>query len=355
MSFKLPLSKSQLSTIYNAYGTAKSLISGARNSFSGAAGTETDLANSYAAAELSLHYDPSRHYTICIQSTDPDPTDMGGDGSPLRVTGYLSQEQFGFGFGSEYEQPFSGGLLKMAGMNGMDTAARALGFTAVTKGLTSQVWSSSSHLSLTLNLTFFAQSPAKDQMVQEQIRKLALMTLPTEEPTKFLRAPGPRPDIQQIYTEGMTAASDIGSSFDQSMKNLSGGLDGITESATSAFKNGVQALSPLGGALGRANASIDSALRNPKGAITVTIGGFLWLPVVVIKNVSPTYQWMTDQNGNPMYMDVEIQLETYQMVTANDFAGPRSILHPNGAPEAAPGAKFKEISDGIASRWGAGL
>lgn len=187
-------------------------------------------------------------------------------------------ESFSFGLNSEYSRPLDQPLSSLnSGGGGLaNNQYVQAGVTAITgqttkmKLLSGAVWSGGSYLSISLPFLLHAYTNAK-QDVMNKLVQLMCLAAPSEDGLGgTLRAPGP------------TVAN----------------LDALMEGNFSMQGNPMQ----FGG-----------------DVITVNLGRFITLSPCIIREVTPTFDTVFDQNGTPMGVSVNVTIETFFTTTQEDL------------------------------------
>lgn len=175
------------------------------------------------------------------------------------VEGWLPEE-FSFSVESDWESPFAGNSSTFQQVLG------AIGASARTSALSSQVWSGSSPVTLSLPMDFVAKSDAVSEVVNP-VKLLMKMALPGE-----------------TSLGGVLVLDPPGPAF----------IDSVT-----AFR-GV----------------IDSSRGDD---ITVSIGSFLRLSKVIVRGVSCNWSGRMSVDGYPMQCRADVELRTFTAITKDQI------------------------------------
>lgn len=287
--------------------TFKNAVNGLTNSLGvgGTNGGSKSLLNNNAENEIYQVYSPSSYYQVLISSDEMDPV----TGNPISILGWYGSEQLSYSFGSSYEAPFAQGLLSAMGAPTIEMVGRLYGVQSITKDMTAQIWQGSDRLHLDVPLIIAAQADGQAE-IQEVIRQLAFLSLASETDSKFLRAPGPRPNLNKALDKLESSVDNTWSSIKSLGSDvLSGGA------ATSPGK----LLSTFQGAVGGVADIIGAPVQNPEGNISIEVGNMLFLESIQIESVSPTIEWIAGPNGEPMFAQINIRLSTFKIPTAQDM------------------------------------
>ncbi len=262
------------------------------------------LADQNASSELQQAYTPNAAYQV-ILSADTD------NGEPLIVSGWYGAETLNFSFGGSYDAPFAQGLLSMMGGPTLETIARLNGVQSVTKDMTAQIWQGATRIAVDIPLVIAAQYDGEQEIMQT-INSLARMALPSETESGFLRAPGPRPNLNRAVDNIGDTFNNISTGFkDFAKEAASGGLN--KQSLTQVLSGGPNSL------LGASAEFIGSPVREVEGNIALKIGNILHLESVVVESISPTIEWQLDGRGKPMFATINIHVSTFKIPTAEEM------------------------------------
>lgn len=289
--------------INKAYGSATEAL----NRSIGIGGNPADqrqLSDQNAQTEIQQAYTPNAAYQV-ILSADTD------DGEPLIVSGYYGAETLNFGFGGSYDAPFAQGLLSMMGGSTLETIARLNGVQSVTKDMTAQIWQGATRISIDIPLIIAAQYDGEQEILRT-IYNLARMSLPSETESGFLRAPGPRPNINR-------AVDNIGNTFN----NISKGFSDFGSALSSGSLSSSSLTQVLSGGptsiLGATADFIGSPVRDVEGNIGLKIGNTLHLESVVVESIGNSIEWQLDNRGKPMFATINIHVSTFKIPTAEEM------------------------------------
>lgn len=277
-------------------------------------------------------------------------------GETVSVTAFLDGGG-GLSLGSkaEYDAPFKQGLLELLDSPKIESAIRLMGIRTVTQSMTSQIWQGSSHMGMSLNLLFIAQTDAAKEVIAP-IKQLLGLTLPSVSDSRFLSAPGPRvkfkaPDagageasISGTISKGVDVMSNVGKS---ALKEFGGSLGAkLTGDQTNipSFKEATDA----------ATSFFDVITVENKNSIS--IGNFLHFDSVVIQDVQANWEEIFDPSGQPMVAKVTVQFETHQVPTIENL----DTLFPTTAAASStsgttPGAAIADGVNGVVNRVGGSI
>lgn len=236
---------------------------------------------------------------------------QGSDGKGILVEAWLP-ETVGMDVNASYDAPFAQGISNMIPEN-VGALARFLGMSMTTQAFTIQVWQGGAFIEFQIPFTFQAESSARDD-VMRPIKDLLKLTMPKDpQGGGLLEAPGPVIDLQRL------AQANAG----QAISNIVGGLtfsnlkDTFTELKSDTF-----------GALAKAKNSAQENIARPlssaivnsiRNNISLYLGRFMYLPSVVITDVSPTYDVMIGPDRNPIRATVNVNFRTFFIPTQNDI------------------------------------
>lgn len=238
---------------------------------------------------------------------------QGSGGKGILVEAWLP-ETVGMDVNANYDAPFAQGIANQVPEN-VGALARFLGMSLTTQAFTVQVWQGGAFIEFQIPFIFQAESsPANDVMTP--IKDLLKLTMP-KDPSGggLLEAPGPVIDLKRLSESGASAANAI-SSFAGGL-SLSGLKDSFSELKSDTF-----------GALSKFKNSAEQNIARPlstaivnsiKNNISLHIGKFLYLPSVVITDVSPTYDVMIGPDRNPIRATVNVNFRTFFIPTQNDI------------------------------------
>lgn len=245
---------------------------------------------------------------------------------------------------AQYNTPFAD-LLQVSQTQ---VAALSLaGFYPLTQSMTSQFWSGSAPIQLTLPLTIVAYKHYSE--VTDNVLLLKSMQVPrVDKQTKTLIPPGPRikpstqfkSGMEKLVATGFGAAKDMLSGFIEAGEqviegagNAVAGLnDGNTAEASQAAENAGQGvvnaaaetLDKLKSRLGDAIEAFESMFE-VQGKISIRLGQFLYFDDVVIEHVSDAYNIVLGPDGYPLKCQVTIQAVTRMTPTYENLVGGKGI------------------------------
>lgn len=238
----------------------------------------------------------------------------GTDGKGILVEAWLP-ETVGMDVTANYDAPFAQGIANMLPEN-VGALARFLGMSLTTQAFTAQVWQGGAFIEFQIPFIFQAETSAANE-VMKPIKDLLKLTMP-KDPSGggLLEAPGPTIDIKKLAASG--ASSEV-------FSNLSGGL------SVSNMKDAYKELKgDTFGALANLKDKAQENIARPlskaivnsiKNNISLYIGNFIYLPSVVITDVSPTFDVMVGPDNNPLRATVNVSFRTFFIPTQNDIDG----------------------------------
>lgn len=173
-------------------------------------------------------------------------------------------EQMSFSVASNYDTPFSQGIIRGSIGEGLSNFAKAFGVTnGVTQGMTAQIWQGTNDIELSLTFELVAVNDA-EQDVMTPIRNLMKLTMPNaSELGGFLTPPGPT--LSNYVMEKVGLSSDM------------------------------------------------------SGKIMIEIGRYIKFPNVVITHVNSTFSSHLDANGKPMKANVDVTFKTFFVPVKSDL------------------------------------
>lgn len=289
-----------------AYGSAVDAIN--RSMGIGGSGASSALiADATATAEIQQVYKPNEtHHRVTIYSSDDD-----SNNQPLSVTGWYGAETISFSFGGSYDAPFAQGLLNMMGGPQLETIARLYGVQSVTKDLTAQMWQGGTRIALDIPLVIYAEYNGETEIL-DVIRKLGRMALPSTTESGFLRAPGPRPNLNKAIDNLGSAYSNLVSGF-SAFGDVVSNAAADSQSLTQVISGGPNSV------MGALTSVIAAPVSSPDGNIGVRIGNLLHLDSVVVESVNPNIEWQFDVNGKPLFATIHVHVSTFKIPTAEDM------------------------------------
>lgn len=185
------------------------------------------------------------------------------------VSGYIP-EQFNLSVHSQFNQPFGQELLNST----LGTTTKVVaGLAPISQSMTGQIWEGSKPIDLSMEMDLIAEyDPVME--VQERIKSLMKMALPSRGGAGLLKTPGP--------SYGSVTGREA--------------------------LNAVQGWTGIGSPLGKAD-----------GVISIAIGNFLFFDNVVIESVQAQFQSMMHRTGVPLHATVTINFSTFFIVLAEDL------------------------------------
>ena len=301
-------------------------------------------------------------YKVLICSNDGGGAKVAGG---ITVEAWLPEE-VNLDISATYEPPFAQGLNGM--MPGIGAAAKALGVNLTTQAMSAQVWQGGSDVQFSLTLVFQAETNSYTDVILP-IKKLLQLTMP-KDPTGggLLEAPGPHVNIDKLKTPigsqsspgtpdpQKPSASNSGggglSGIVSSAKNIGSSMASSASSAVSSVTNAAgSVVSGVSGAVsgaynslssgGLTGAAIDATVGSAKalkagangalvalsnqmvnaieGNISLYIGKFIYIPCVVITDVSPTFNVILSADGNPTRASVAVTFKMLYIPTQADL------------------------------------
>lgn len=220
-------------------------------------------------------------------------------------------ETLGMDVNAQYEAPYAQGIGQLNEKVG--ELARFLGVSLTTQGLTAQIWQGSGEFIFTLPFVFQAEeSAANDVMLN--IKRLLSLTMPDDNGGGLLTAPGPHLDLKKLVSGG----SSIATSAAQSLQSSGASLAGVMQSAQSSTLGGAldSSVNAVNKAAGAMNQLIKSSVVNN---ISLYIGQFIYLPSVVITDVSPTFDVVLAEDKNPVRATVNVNFKSFFVPTKQDM------------------------------------
>lgn len=280
------------------------------NSISSTIGSKLGVPNrQFAQGDLNARSEKELNYKAFVIAQEY----KGSTGKGILVEAWLP-ETVGMDVNANYDAPFAQGIANQVPEN-VGALARFLGMSLTTQAFTIQVWQGGAFIEFQIPFIFQAESsPAND--VMRPIKDLLKLTMP-KDPNGggLLEAPGPVIDLKRLSESGASAASAIaevaGGISVSSVKDTFSELKSDTFGVLSSLKNSAERniARPL------SNAIVNSIKNN----ISLYIGKFLYLPSVVITDVSPTYDVMIGPDRNPIRATVNVNFRTFFIPTQNDI------------------------------------
>lgn len=271
----------------------------------------------------------AERYKVLIQS-------IHGDRQNIAIKGWLPEEVT-FDISSQYEAPFSQGLNQM--VPGFGQMARAFGVNLVTQAMTSQVWQGSSEINISIPLIFQAETNAYLDVIKP-IKDLLKLTMPKDLAIGgLLEAPGPHIDIDKLRASiGEVVQNTVPGPQQTTVEATKSFFSSLSQDITGAFSAGGKMISAVQnplvvipqlvveGTLGARDAAnvgavkLSTALINAiEDNISLYIGDFLYIPSVVITDVSQAYNVMIAPDGNPSRATVNVTFKMFYIPTQADL------------------------------------
>ena len=225
-------------------------------------------------------------------------------------------ETVGLDVNAQYEAPYAQGIGQLNEKVG--ELARFLGVSLTTQGLTAQIWQGSGEFIFTLPFVFQAEdSAANDVMLN--IKRLLSLTMPDGNEGGLLTAPGPHLDLKKLASN--SGAEIVSRAMSLKEVGFSGGADkikGTMQSASNMTLGGVldSGASAINKEIGALNQLIKSSVVNN---ISLYIGQFIYLPSVVITDVSPTFDVVLAEDKNPVRATVNVVFKSFFVPTKQDM------------------------------------
>ena len=206
-------------------------------------------------------------------------------------------ESVGADVHSEYDAPFAQGL---GGDSRLAQLAKLSGISLTTQALSVQVWQGASYINFTLPFIFSAETSAETD-VMRPIMDLMRLTMPTESSAGGLfKAPGPRLDPSKLIGGAKDTLVSIGGGLSENIDVIKRLTSDFTTSnaISSAEKSADNLLAPVSKAI------VNSVVNN----ISLSLGKFLYFPSVVVTDISPQYDVIIGEDGNPMRATVNVEI-----------------------------------------------
>ena len=244
----------------------------------------------------------------------------GSDGKGILVEAWLP-ETVGMDVNANYDAPFAQGISNMVPEN-VGALARFLGMSLTTQAFTVQVWQGGAFIEFQIPFIFQAETSAADD-VMKPIKDLLKLTMPKDpQGGGLLEAPGPVIDLKKLSQANVSQPINniLGGATLGNMKDAFTELKGDTFGALSKLKDKAQdnIARPVSRAI----------VNSIKNNISLHIGKFMYLPSVVITDVSPTYDVMIGPDRNPIRATVNVNFRTFFIPTQNDI----DIMFPSAPP-----------------------
>lgn len=235
-------------------------------------------------------------------------------------------EEIMFDIASDYEAPFSQGLIDNAKLN---TGARMLGMSLTNQLMTAQVWQGSTNVQFSIPLVFQAETNATKEVI-EPIRNLLRLTMPIENVDGgLLEAPGPSWDIEKVekaFNETQRSVINQSGNLAAASSQLKDTVKGVVnslkeldvEGAMKAFIPSVKMGQNIGNSMSvPVSRGLMSGIKNN---ISLSIGKYLYFPSVVITDVSQTATSQPERDtGVFMRSEVQVTFRTFMVPTQRDL------------------------------------
>lgn len=315
-------------------------------------------------------------YKVMIMANDGN--GKSASTPPIVVTGWLPEE-VNLDIGATYDATYGQGLNEK--LPGIGALSKAFGVNLATQAMTVQVWQGGTELTFSISIVFQAESSAYND-VMFPIKQLLKLTMPKEPtPGGLLEAPGPHiniaklkmpvngkqevslPTPQQGATTpadpnnagGISTISDGVISAAKTLGETAGkvwqGVSGVLSSTTSALGSlaqvpgnmvssvkgfmsegaiagtingvasfGASTASSLKGGASKALGALSSPLVAAiDGNISLYIGNFIFVPSVVITDVSPAFNVVLGPDQNPIRATVNVSFKMFYIPTQSDI------------------------------------
>lgn len=318
-------------------------------------------------------------YKVLIIANDGGNSPAEGS---IRIEAFLPEE-VNIDVQASYDAPFSQGLNQA--MPGLGSMARAFGVNLTTQAMTAQVWQGGTEVQFSMNLVFQAERSSYLD-VMKPIKDLFRLTMP-KDPSGggLLESPGPHVNIDKLKTPigspsspgiptpqkpstESTSGNGLGdlavtAGFD-ALSSLGAGVSGLWEAGKTVVRGAGDmagavigkdtGLNPGGfiGSLVDVGASVTKSIRGNvnntlvnlsatlvnsiEGNISLYIGNFIYIPSIVITDVSPTFNVILGPDGNPMRASVQVSFKMFYIPTQDDIE--TMFWNRGGAPTQARSA-----------------
>lgn len=248
---------------------------------------------------------------------------------------------------AQYNTPFA----DLIQANPMQSALlSAAGYFPLTQAMTTQFWSGSAPIQLTLPLTIIAWA-SSDEITRNVLLLKSLQVPRTNKKTKTLIPPGPRIEPSDKFWEGagklletsFGAVTDVLNFAANQAENVlevganavadvqegkSGAVKAAKKAATEAGKDVIDGakgtLDSLAKRIGDVHTTIEG-MFNVTGKISIKIGEFLYFDDVIIEHVSDAYNIVLGPDGRPQKCQVTIQATTRVTPSYEDLVGTTGI------------------------------
>lgn len=307
----------------------------------------TVAASSTFAQRFTRDESINHPYQVTIVSND-------GAGSPTKegaifVKAFLPEE-VNLDIQAEYDAPFAQGLNQM--MPGLGSLARAFGVNMVTQAMTAQVWQGGTEVQFQMPLIFQATHNSYLE-VMKPIKDLMRLTMPKDTPGGgLMESPGPHINIEKLKApvggkkitstptpQNPTTESKEGGGIIGMGKALWSGWGGdsgllnaaaknVTSIGESISKEGwlaainvpINVIKDLKASTNDTLTNLSTQLVNAiEGNISLYIGNYLYIPSIVITDVSPTFNTIIGPDGNPTRAQVQVSFKMFYIPTQADL------------------------------------
>lgn len=253
---------------------------------------------------------------------------------------------------AQYNTPFA----DLIQANPIETAVMsAAGYFPLTQAMTTQFWSGSAPIQLTLPLTIIAWA-SSDEITRNVLLLKSLQMPRTNGKTKTLIPPGPRiePSPQfwdgasKLLSTGFGAVKDVLNFASNTAENVvevgANKVADVTsgkQTATDALKQGgteiakdtmeqaKSTLEQLKTRIGDVHTAVET-MFDVTGKISIAIGEFLYFDDMLIEHVSDAYDIVLGPDGRPQQCQVTIQAVTRMTPSYEDLVGAKGIyLYPD--------------------------
>jgi hypothetical protein len=301
----------------------------------------------------------SEPYRVVIQSLREGPPQEN-----ISIKAWLPEE-ITFDISAQYEAPFAQGF--NASMPGFGQMARAFGVNLVTQAMTAQIWQGSSEMNISIPLIFQAESNAYLDVIKP-IKDLLKLTMPRDSEAGgggLFTAPGPHIDITKLRKK----LTDIDSTTTPAQQAEQGVLDKTFAAATSLFNSTVSGAKTTAGVLVnvyneplsttflKASSAVAESSYKAAAAgsvalnktlvnsivdnISLYIGNFLYIPSIVVTDVSQAFNIMIAPDGNPSRATVNVTFKMFYTPTQADLD---TMFSASGGQDTSVGSNITAIS-----------
>lgn len=247
------------------------------------------------------------------------------------------------------------------------------GFYPLTQSMTSQFWSGSAPIQLTLPLTILAYEHYSE--VTDNVLLLKSMQVPrVDKQTKTLIPPGPRikpskdfrSNAEKLVATGLASVKDMfdgavaaGEQVLEGVGNAVAGLnDGNTSEVSKAAEKAGQGvmnsvMDSIDKLKSKLGAGIDAfeGMFEVQGKISIKLGQFLYFDDVVIEHVSDAYNIVLGPDGYPLKCQVTIQAVTRMTPTYENLVGNKGIYQvPDPTSGKGVGGLISSVTDHLMSK-----